>query len=324
MPSPPKEEDSGSNDDSTKEYICELCDRSFDSEKGLKIHKTKKHSSEVCSYCGEPFGVEMPFTCKYCGEKFCGEHRLPENHECEEVEKEKEKVKKGKKLMFPKKSKKVEKKTQKPTSSVPTSSFDFKSNDGLKNKIKSISWGKILITLIIVFVFLSIWKPAKVKELTPDPASPYVSKVVDYSNSFVDKTVSIISSDSESVAIKLSGAEVGKLAKGKNFDKYKNTTLQLEGEILEKTVWKSETIGRTSYYLLTDQGYLIQIGLPAETNRIIETRGRDNENAQPKAKYRIVGKPVLTNEIPREVVLDCDKVTKIAEYVPSEGWKRVN
>ncbi len=36
----------------------------------------------------------MAFTCRYCGQKFCSEHRLPENHDCpnleEEVERERE------------------------------------------------------------------------------------------------------------------------------------------------------------------------------------------------------------------------------------------
>ncbi len=33
-----------------------------------------------CSYCGaqEP----LPFKCKFCGDYFCSEHRLPEKHEC--------------------------------------------------------------------------------------------------------------------------------------------------------------------------------------------------------------------------------------------------
>jgi len=45
-----------------------------------------------CSKCGDE---AMSFTCKYCGEKFCSKHRLPENHECrsmeEEIQKNKEK-----------------------------------------------------------------------------------------------------------------------------------------------------------------------------------------------------------------------------------------
>lgn len=33
-----------------------------------------------CSYCEEK--VAMPFTCKLCGKKLCAKHRLPERHEC--------------------------------------------------------------------------------------------------------------------------------------------------------------------------------------------------------------------------------------------------
>lgn len=36
-----------------------------------------------CSECGKK---SMSFTCRYCGEKFCSEHRLPENHDCEGLE----------------------------------------------------------------------------------------------------------------------------------------------------------------------------------------------------------------------------------------------
>lgn len=34
----------------------------------------------MCSYCEKP--EVMPFKCKFCGEMFCADHRLPENHEC--------------------------------------------------------------------------------------------------------------------------------------------------------------------------------------------------------------------------------------------------
>jgi len=36
-----------------------------------------------CSKCGEK---SMSFTCRYCGEKFCSKHRLPEKHDCEGLE----------------------------------------------------------------------------------------------------------------------------------------------------------------------------------------------------------------------------------------------
>lgn len=48
-----------------------------------------------CSKCGKK---SMSFTCRYCGKKFCSEHRLPENHDCdgleEGIEKEREESKK--------------------------------------------------------------------------------------------------------------------------------------------------------------------------------------------------------------------------------------
>ncbi len=34
-----------------------------------------------CSECGE--STSMPFSCKFCGESFCSQHRLPEKHDCE-------------------------------------------------------------------------------------------------------------------------------------------------------------------------------------------------------------------------------------------------
>ena len=33
-----------------------------------------------CDFCGKE--VVLPFECKFCGDKFCIEHRLPENHSC--------------------------------------------------------------------------------------------------------------------------------------------------------------------------------------------------------------------------------------------------
>lgn len=36
-----------------------------------------------CSKCGKQ---EMTFKCRYCEEKFCSEHRLPENHDCRGLE----------------------------------------------------------------------------------------------------------------------------------------------------------------------------------------------------------------------------------------------
>jgi Zn-dependent protease len=36
-----------------------------------------------CQYCGDE--VVLPFKCRYCGGYFCGEHRIPESHNCPEA-----------------------------------------------------------------------------------------------------------------------------------------------------------------------------------------------------------------------------------------------
>lgn len=42
----------------------------------------------LCTLCGKQ--EVMPFTCKFCGNKYCADHRLPENHECLGLERFKE------------------------------------------------------------------------------------------------------------------------------------------------------------------------------------------------------------------------------------------
>lgn len=37
-----------------------------------------------CDYCGETI-KELPWTCKRCGQTFCGNHRLPETHDCQGI-----------------------------------------------------------------------------------------------------------------------------------------------------------------------------------------------------------------------------------------------
>jgi len=34
-----------------------------------------------CDECGKE--ISMPYTCSFCGQKYCSEHRLPENHTCD-------------------------------------------------------------------------------------------------------------------------------------------------------------------------------------------------------------------------------------------------
>ncbi len=51
-----------------------------------------------CSYCGEEAGI--PFKCKFCGDVFCSEDRLPENHECVGLGEYEEKIKDDVKVIY--------------------------------------------------------------------------------------------------------------------------------------------------------------------------------------------------------------------------------
>ncbi len=42
-----------------------------------------KNGVTKCSKCGKE--VYMPFVCNYCGQAFCTDHRLPENHGCKNI-----------------------------------------------------------------------------------------------------------------------------------------------------------------------------------------------------------------------------------------------
>ncbi len=53
--------------------------------------------NKYCAYCGKKLN-ELPYKCRYCGEYFCVDHQLPENHACQGLEDWKEgKLKKFKK-----------------------------------------------------------------------------------------------------------------------------------------------------------------------------------------------------------------------------------
>lgn len=41
--------------------------------------------ANICSICGKK--EMLPYKCKFCGWTYCSEHRLPENHECQGLEK---------------------------------------------------------------------------------------------------------------------------------------------------------------------------------------------------------------------------------------------
>lgn len=66
-----------------------------------------------CAECGKE---SMNFTCSYCGKSFCSDHRLPENHDCQDLEEELEKKKERDDKWFEDKSSEPERgsRTRKP------------------------------------------------------------------------------------------------------------------------------------------------------------------------------------------------------------------
>lgn len=46
-------------------------------------HRKLAPIAGACQNCGKK--TTMPFRCKYCGGVFCGEHRLPESHDCDGI-----------------------------------------------------------------------------------------------------------------------------------------------------------------------------------------------------------------------------------------------
>jgi Zn-dependent protease len=50
----------------------------------ITISSNKRRASMKCDRCQKE--VFLPFKCPYCGGSFCSEHRLPENHDCLQME----------------------------------------------------------------------------------------------------------------------------------------------------------------------------------------------------------------------------------------------
>lgn len=100
-----------------------------------------------CSECGEK---AMTFTCRYCKKKFCSEHRLPENHDCEGLEKELEKEKEqSKEKWFEDKESKDQQETRTVTASTRSRPGMFESMlNSLKNNYT------LMIISVTVFAYL--------------------------------------------------------------------------------------------------------------------------------------------------------------------------
>jgi len=117
-----------------------------------------------CSKCGKK---AMTFTCRYCGEKFCSEHRLPENHDCkgldEEVEKEKEQ---SKEQWFEDKESKEQQETRTVTASTRKSTPGL--GKSIINTLKSNYTLSIILVTSIAF-FMQYLVPGFSQLLLLDP-----------------------------------------------------------------------------------------------------------------------------------------------------------
>ncbi|MBI2129604.1 AN1-type zinc finger domain-containing protein [Candidatus Woesearchaeota archaeon] len=46
----------------------------------------EKQFNKFCEYCGSGIDYLTSYTCKWCQKELCGSHRLPESHECKNIE----------------------------------------------------------------------------------------------------------------------------------------------------------------------------------------------------------------------------------------------
>lgn len=117
-----------------------------------------------CSKCGKK---AMTFTCRYCGEKFCAEHRLPENHDCggleEEIEKEKEQ---SEEKWFEDKESKDEQETRTVTASTRRSKPGL--GKSIINSLKS-NYTLAIISVTVFAFFMQFLIPGFSQLLLLDP-----------------------------------------------------------------------------------------------------------------------------------------------------------
>ncbi|WP_347720936.1 rhomboid family intramembrane serine protease [Candidatus Nanohalovita haloferacivicina] len=93
-----------------------------------------------CSKCGKK---AMTFTCRYCNDKFCSEHRLPENHDCEGLEKGVKQEKEETRKWF--EEKKLKQETHKGQPKRPKSSL---ARDAVRTIKNNATYGIIAVTVL--------------------------------------------------------------------------------------------------------------------------------------------------------------------------------
>ncbi|MFB6174716.1 MAG: rhomboid family intramembrane serine protease, partial [Candidatus Nanohalobium sp.] len=122
-----------------------------------------------CSKCGKK---AMTFTCRYCSEKFCAEHRLPENHDCEGLEEKVEKEKsQAEKQWFQEKESKQDQEQRTVTASTVPSRPSI--GESFVRTLKS-NYTLALISVTVLTFIMEFTVPGFVNALILDPAAQAV------------------------------------------------------------------------------------------------------------------------------------------------------
>jgi membrane associated rhomboid family serine protease len=109
-----------------------------------------------CSECGKQ---SMSFKCKYCGEKFCSEHRLPEKHDCSKMDEKIEEKKEETEKWFQKE------KVKNPAPSQKTPQYQKRT---LKNEFKRMLGSNYTLSIIVFTSIIYLIQGL----LSGDPSSP--------------------------------------------------------------------------------------------------------------------------------------------------------
>lgn len=106
-----------------------------------------------CSECGKK---SMSFSCRYCNEKYCSEHRLPENHDCEGLEGEK--AEEHEEWFEEKFSEKKEKESQNKSSSIGKPAKYKTHRDSLSKDLINAFTGSVTLAVIAITVLSYIFQ----------------------------------------------------------------------------------------------------------------------------------------------------------------------